>query len=343
MTDSSTTSKTQERKSISISTMRVLAMFMIIAFHSMLFYTGKWWQFNGPSIPLWVKISEFLNTIDLPMFVFISGFLFGHLYINKNKYRDKVQFLLGKAQRLLIPYLFWGMFMVITMPSLNQWSELLTGISHLWFLLMLFEVFMITIWASPFLCFKASHLQWMLVFIGAVLLFNVYHLFSTHHYFLCLHAVLFYLPAFLLGMCCARFRLQERISGNFAIFLLPIALFVLASYLFLCAPFPFIANYTLQLITGYIVIICSFVLLCQKYNPGKTVAKFINHIDRLSMGIYIFNQIVINMFIITPSVRYFLGEHHYIGVPVLFVVGSIIPYFLSFLFNKSRLLKWTIG
>ena len=156
-------SKIQEGKFQAISTMRVLAMLMIIAFHSMLFYTGKWWRFNGPYIILWKKFSEFLNTIDLPMFVFISGFLFAHLYINKSKYHDRTQFVLEKVRRLLIPYLFWGIFLVITMPSLNQWSELLTGISHLWFLLMLFIIFTIIPWMARFLCMEASTVMWVCI------------------------------------------------------------------------------------------------------------------------------------------------------------------------------------
>lgn len=108
-----------------------MAMMMIVAFHSMLFYNGKWWVFGGPVIPLWVKTSAFLNAIDLPMFVFISGFLFGHLYKYKHKYRDRKQFVIGKARRLLVPYLAWGLFLVYLLPPFNQLGELLTGISHL--------------------------------------------------------------------------------------------------------------------------------------------------------------------------------------------------------------------
>ena len=103
-----------------VSAMRVMAMMMIVAFHSMLFYTGKWWVFGGPVIPLWVKVSSFLDAIDLPMFVFIAGFLFGHLYKFKGKYRDKRQFVIGKARRLLVPYLAWGLFLVYVLPPVGH-------------------------------------------------------------------------------------------------------------------------------------------------------------------------------------------------------------------------------
>lgn len=335
--------KTQEGKSSSISMMRVLAMIMIIAFHSMLFYTGKWWMFDGPIIPLWKHVSELLNAIDLPMFVFISGFLFCHLYIKKNKYRDISHFIRAKAQRLLIPYLFWGVFMVIAMPSLNQWSELLTGISHLWFLLMLLGIFISVIGMSHFLCQKASPIHWTIIFIVVFLLFFIYHEFSTHHFFLCIHAVLFYLPAFFLGMCCARFRLHEYIPCKYAKVLLATTIFLLVFYYLRDISLPYFVDYFIVLFLGYTFILCSFVLLNKMNYLGNKTMAIINHFDKQSMGIYIFNQIIINIFLLIPEVRKILGEHYYIGVPIIFLTGLIIPWMLSLLFNRFKILRWTIG
>ena len=68
-----------------ISIMRVLAMTMIVAFHSMCFYNGRWVKVNAITIPFWTKVSSFLDVVDLNMFVFISGYLYGYLYIYRNK------------------------------------------------------------------------------------------------------------------------------------------------------------------------------------------------------------------------------------------------------------------
>ena len=102
-----------------VSAIRVMAMLMIITFHSMLFYTGKWWIFDGPVIPIWVKASTFLDVIDLPMFVFIAGYLFGYLYKYKNKYRNKAHFIIGKTRCLMVPYLFWGLFLIF----MDDWLD----------------------------------------------------------------------------------------------------------------------------------------------------------------------------------------------------------------------------
>ena len=99
-----------------ISIMHVLAMTMIVAFHSMCFYNGRWTKVNAIDIPIWNKVSTFLDVIDLNMFVFISGYLYGYLYIYRNKYRHPSEVIRNKAVRLLIPYCFWGIIMVVSFP-----------------------------------------------------------------------------------------------------------------------------------------------------------------------------------------------------------------------------------
>ena len=99
-----------------ISIMRVMAMTMIVAFHSLCFYNGRWVKVNAIDIPVWHKISCFLDVIDLNMFVFISGYLYGYLYIYRNKYQHPSEVIKIKARRLLIPYLFWGIPMAIIWP-----------------------------------------------------------------------------------------------------------------------------------------------------------------------------------------------------------------------------------
>ena len=87
-------------------------MTMIVAFHSMCFYNGRWAKVGAIMVPFWYKTSSFLDVIDLNMFVFISGYLYGYLYIFKNKYRHPLEVIRTKAIRLLIPYFFWGIPMV---------------------------------------------------------------------------------------------------------------------------------------------------------------------------------------------------------------------------------------
>ena len=95
-------------------------------------YRDQYYWFN--SICLW---------FHMPIFIFISGGVYGYLYAFKEKYRDFFSFVKNKAKRLLIPY---AVFAVLFMVSTNDWSwkGLYSGAySHLWFLSMLFWCFVI--------------------------------------------------------------------------------------------------------------------------------------------------------------------------------------------------------
>ena len=331
----------QTEKIRTISVMRVLAMLMILSFHSLCFYTHRWWIFGGVYVPVWDKTATLLNAVDLPMFVFIAGFLFGHLYI-KGKYREWWPFIQGKACRLLIPYFFWGIFLIAAMPSLHEWGNLFTGISHLWFLLMLFEVFAIVSPFAHFLCQKATARQAIIIVLGAYTLFLLYHVFSNHHAFLCIHTTLSYLPPFLIGLFCARFKIHSHLSADLAVILFLFSLVSLAFYCYVIVPLPFFADNILQRILGYAIVITFFSVL----NNQSFSEKFygvITHFDKLSMGIYIFNQICINALLLFPRSIDFFNQHYYCGPIIFFFVGFFIPWLLSYIFNKSKYIKWSIG
>jgi len=45
----------------SIYILRVLTMTIVVAFHSLLYYTGTWWQFGGLTVPIWVYLALYLT------------------------------------------------------------------------------------------------------------------------------------------------------------------------------------------------------------------------------------------------------------------------------------------
>jgi hypothetical protein len=229
------------------------------------------------------------------------------------------------------------------MPSINKVENLFIGIGHLWFLLMLYEVFVIVILGAKFLCINASRWHLFLLYICLCIIFCLYHIFSNHQFFLCIHATLLYLPAFILGICCARFHFEHIITGKWARILLLMSLACLSIYMLYDIKTPFIADYLIQMLTGYTIILCTFVLLSKKTHSTKKLPNIITNADHLSLGIYIFNQIVINALLLMPGIPYVLNNHYYIGVPMLFLIGLIIPYTLTWLLCKNRYLKWTIG
>lgn len=330
-----------DEKIRSVSVMRVIAMLMIVCFHSLCFYTHRWWIFGGVYIPLWDKIASCLDAIDLPMFFFISGYLFGYLYVFGDKYRDKNKFLFAKFKRLLIPYFFWGVFLIIVMPSLSQWSDLLKGICHLWFLMALFNLFIIVWPFMDWLCRKSSYSQLVIVFLLSYVSFLLFHEYSSHHAFLSIHSSLYYLPFFLFGICCARFLKTKRISSKLSLFLWVFSLVSLSIYVFLFPKMTFYLDFLFIHIHGLVFVVSIFAFL-NNVTYSNRLYSIVLKLDSLSMGIYIFNQIIINAFILIFG-NTFLNVHCYTGPLLLFFIGFLIPASLSFYFAQNKYLKLTIG
>lgn len=325
-----------------ISLMRVMAMIMIVAFHSLCFYNGRWSKVNAITIPIWYKLSYFLDAIDLNMFVFISGYLYGYLYIYRNKYRHPSEVIRIKAIRLLIPYLFWGIPMAIVWPW-NTWSKLFYGIGHLWFLLMSFGVFTLTVILQLLNSQRVrftGKIGVSLIVIGYI----VGLIFSKYVYageFLCINKILYYFPVFMIGYLCAKLRVAWLLP-NWAYIILPFA--ILGLFIFVWYPLPL--SYSLILLVrtvlAYVVCIDLLIILSKDTMSGLT-KKIVLEIERLSMGLYIFNQIAMDTVFSIPILHQWFEEHWVIGPFVLFPIGFFPPLLLSYMFNKYKWLKWTIG
>ena len=325
-----------------ISIMRVMAMTMIVAFHSLCFYNGRWVKVNAIDIPVWHKISCFLDVIDLNMFVFISGYLYGYLYIYRNKYQHPSEVIKIKARRLLIPYLFWGIPMAIVWPW-NTWSQLLYGIGHLWFLLMLFGVFTLTV---IFQLLNAQRVKFTstvgisLIVMGFISGF----LFSKYVYageFLCINKILYYFPAFMIGYLCAKLRVAWMLP-NWSYMTLPFAILGLFVFVWYPIPLPYMLVLMIRTVLAYFICIELLVIL-SKDTMSDRVQKVVHEVERLSMGLYIFNQIAMDIVFTTPVLHQWFETHWMIGPFVLFPIGFFPPLILSYIFNKYKWLRWTIG
>ena len=312
-----------------ISLMRVIAMTMIVLFHSFLFYTGTWWVFGGIVVPVWVKVAKFLDSIDLSMFVFISGFLYGYLNLYKGKYRDIRTFLSNKVRRLLIPYLFWGFFVVVLPPSPFDWKILFVGSAHLWFLLMLFWLFCFSIIAVRFLRRIDTKIFSLFIFL-LYFVWLMHYIFSSHHSFLCLESSLSYSLIFFVGMVCARKQIWLKpLIPSIVISLVSImALFI---YIFFVSTFEDIIDSLVLRILSYTFIVNLFVVLT-KLHLTSVWLIVINSIDKLSMGIYIFNQFVVNALLLLPEINYWLVQNYKIGPIVIFIISFFVPLCLSYFF-----------
>lgn len=222
-------------RDFSISAIRVLAMLMIVFYHCLCYNLGVWpWFENEGCVysPLEAAFIRNIVCVGLDAFVFIAGMLYLRIGIT-GKYDNIGRFLTNKTARLLVPYLFWGILQCFIFFGFEKPTNLLYGSEHLWFLLMLFEVFAIAaltkgIWER--MGFKASIIVFFFLLIidwGA----NKVNVLPKDEYgrsLFCLQSTLKYLPIFFMGMLCERFKIYKKI--NVRVSLVPLLVIILFAF-----------------------------------------------------------------------------------------------------------------
>lgn len=128
-----------------ISIIRSFCIIVVVFFHcyGMMYAPGHF-----PNTILQYKALYFdvnqrgLINVAMPLFVFISGYLFYHLLM-LGKYSTWKTLLRKKTIRILLPYVVFSLFFMLTTDSCNLIQLLRGGYWHLWFLPMLFWCFVI--------------------------------------------------------------------------------------------------------------------------------------------------------------------------------------------------------
>lgn len=326
-----------------ISLLRVLAMFLIVIFHSLCFYTGTWWKYKTDVIEVWKIISEPVVNSSLAIFIFIAGFLYGYLYFEKGKYKDSFAFIFGKVRRLLIPYLLWGILCVL-LPFGFKWGALFTGVAHLWFLLVLFELFLIMNYISKSsFSIKAScdmkriYIFDSLLFVISFSFVYIWRSYCNHHYILGIESTLYYLPIMLAGYYMEKYGIYmfERLSFSVFILFLGVGYLLLESILNINLIF---MSQIMRIFVAWGAIILSL-KICARCKLGTFVTKM----DKLSMGIYVFNQIVIFGILSVTPINKCLSSLPMMGPFLIFVSSFAISYLLSYWFCRIKYLSWMVG
>ena len=96
-----------------------------------------------------------IYTFHVPMLVFVSGSIYYYCRKNKEKYKSLKGLVSNKFKRLIVPFLTIGLFYSIPIKYLigniekgtllNSIRDFLIGLNtgHLWYLLMLFDIFIL--------------------------------------------------------------------------------------------------------------------------------------------------------------------------------------------------------
>ena len=314
---------------------KTILMIIVVLYHSILFWSGTWYT-EDPifSADLLRIVASWLDTFHIYAFTLISGYLFYYIKEEKEGYKHFDKFLIKKVKRLLVPYFFVVFFWVA--PNYYTWNEFdiisaskkfILGIapSQLWFLLMLFNVFII---AWPLSQYWGKN-NWKCVFtilffygiglIGNYLLPNYFQIWTSLKY------IIFFFVGFKLR--------QNGINWLMKIpwytwFISSIVLFYISNILLQTSSvFCRILFVFFSLNCNIIGAVAAFIILQKiatvKMNQDKGIVKYLSG---YSLSIYLFHQQFVYLFIsifngiINP---YFNAIINFVGSLVLSLMLSI--------------------
>ncbi len=316
---------------ISISYLRVLAMLMVVALHSLNYYGN--WGFKDIVVEPYLDLSSFLNDIAIPLFMCISGYLFAKTVFGKKC--DFKSFVKSKFNRLIVPYLIWGIVQMLLIPERYNLKQLLFGVSHLWFLLTLFLIFLIMFILQNY--WKNVTVKQNLLII--LLLFLLYPLSKYSHNFLRIASVVKYLPFFIMGIMVFKNQIIKNVNLKKAILAVLFICMFLIKFLYNDALGDTLSFELCQIISLMFVYLL-FDLCIDSNLPNF---KGVIFLDKLSMGIYIIHHIIIIYGLQYSCIKDFLSEYWRIGPLIIFTVSFILSVVITILIKSNRFTRIILG
>lgn len=142
-----------ERASRQYELIKVITTFLVVTAHAARMYTGEGVVRPYNESPFLAQLCDIIYAFHMPLYICVSGMVYGLCIDDYGKYEDTAAFLKNKFVRLMIPYLFFGIAYVAPVMVLfhftdkSYFSYCVNGIllvrdsRHLWFLVVLLEIF----------------------------------------------------------------------------------------------------------------------------------------------------------------------------------------------------------
>ncbi|MBO7230450.1 MAG: acyltransferase [Bacteroidaceae bacterium] len=325
-----------------ISILRVFCILVVVFFHC---YGMMYAEAHFPeTISEYKKLyfipvqCVFIN-IAMPMFVFISGYLFEFL-LQKGKYPTWGNLLQKKGIRILLPYFVFGLFFMATTRNWKPFILLNGGYWHLWFLPMLFWCFIL-----GYAIYKMQLRLWAkLVLVIITFIFSLIPKFIPT--WLGLHNITVWFYWFYLGMLIYKYR--DSLYSYVRKYKLSLPLLLSSISIIVFLPVEYGDN---TWFGNLAVTICIISISYLMNNADWSKHKFTSKIDKFSsysFGIYIWHNWVAMMLISKTSQNIFglptLVTNHVILFPLCFsLITLAISWVLSWGMMKTKIGRFLIG
>ncbi len=322
---------------------KTILMLLVVFYHSILFWNGDWLANTNPAIESKILpfISTWLNSFHIYAFTLVSGYIFYYIKFERGKYNNFKNYIISKFKRLIVPYICISIIWIIPVgiylfkydtPQIIDKYVLGTSPNQLWFLLMLFNIFIVVFPLANILKnkFKTS----VLIVIG-IYLFGVILSKYAFNYFQ-LRTSCRFLLFFFIGF-------QLRNTG-FNLFKIPWYLYLIINLLLyyvliLLEPINRIGSSIIRLLLQIEGSLAAFVILQKLSNIVSWNNKVFKALSSATMNIFLFHQQVIYFTIIAlngliPPVLHGLLNY---------IFTIIICYFISYCLLKFNFTRFFVG
>lgn len=323
----------------SIVVLRFFAILSVVIGHSIIVFSGNWNYFHVLSSSLLLKvIKSFIDFYQMPVFIFISGYLLSYTgkISHMNGWEDEKQFLITKAKRLLLPFVMvafcWIMPIrtLINFENINQYSIInrffnnfilnkLSG--NLWYLPTLFLIFVIFI----VLIDKCDLEKWG----GIILVVSIFSgLFPSAFY---LSKVAYYFLFFWIGYYFE--KNQGKILSNMTKMRI-IMCYIIVIFFALFN----IHNIIINILCGILSIFMFFYTAERLSRLAST--KFVKLVDKNSYGIYLFHSTLIYPILYCVNGK---DINPYLLSIFLFIICLSVSLIVTMVLRKLKATAFIIG
>ncbi|KIE21834.1 hypothetical protein SE23_06380 [Vibrio sinaloensis] len=314
------------KRDITIDTLRGVACILLVSYHVI----GSN-DTNGLKLSegFYRTLNDFLVYIRMPLFTFLSGYV----YANRPYKNDFNRYIVGKARRLLLPMLYVGTTFAVLQSivdgSNNQtqnWHLLhIVPVAHFWFIEAIFIIFLCMIFLEHYKLLSSIS-NCSLVFGLSVFLYT--HNNNIDIEYFAFSGAIYLFPYFLFGLLVNRFKLEDKLG----FFLIGVILLTTISILYGIADDYISVESKYSFVSLIIGCLSCFLLL-----SFRLKSALLAQIGVFSYSIYLYHVFF------TAGSRIVFTNIGVTNISLLFfislLVGIIGPVMVDVVFKKNKFLR----
>ncbi|QZY55336.1 acyltransferase family protein [Crassaminicella profunda] len=341
--------------------LKIFAILIVVLGHSTLIYNDNWTYFIAINQSKFFHyLKEYINTFQMPLFVFISGYLYYFTHVEQCKYNTFKILINKKIKKLVVPYLCIGLIWVVPIRYFVEYENyrslkliqviftkvlVVKDVGHLWFLIMLFNIFVIFYFLEKLIKKQNAILVLFLLLGLAIISYKIPSIFQLKRSF-------YYLLFFYFGYI---FRLKTKeikllvLNKQLLITFFLVLLNIMGFYIKLLSPVFAESSIEikimlacLKIINGFSGTILFYVIIFNiscKYK-GIIHTKYIRLLADKTFQIYLFHEPYIYI------IFFYLGMtniHPALLVSISFLGSICISLIMDYLFSRLYYLKFMLG